>query len=122
MAIQRIKVLDYRELGKKFIQWAKDADSRPRTLEEFKAQTHGIVDDLPSYLKALMIVQGDKEVLLLRLPPAELVADTEQTMAIGGPLYPLPAFYEERLVQGLHPDNLAFFQYRVGDYTIAHCV
>lgn len=122
MAIQRIKVLDYRELGKKFIQWAKDADSRPRTLEEFKAQTQGIVDELPSYLKALMIVQGDKEVLLLRLPPAELVADTEQTMGSGGSTYPLPSFYEEKLVQGLHPDNTAFFQYRVGDYTIAHCV
>lgn len=122
MAIQRIKVLDYRELGKKFIQWAKDADSRPRTLEEFKAQTQGIVDELPSYLKALMIVQGDKEVLLLRLPPAELVADTEQTMGSGrSGAYPLPSFYEEKLVQGLHPDNMAFFQYRVGDYTIAHC-
>ncbi len=121
MAVQRIKVLDYRELGKKFIAWAKDADSRPKTLAEFVQQTQGVVDKLPSYIKALQFVQGDKEVLLVRLPPAELIEDSEESFKSGKGAYELPSFYEEKLVQGLHPDNRAFFEFRVGDYVIAHC-
>ncbi len=121
MAIQRIKVLDYQELGKKFIAWSKDADSRPKTLEEFVTQTKGIIDPLPSYIKALQFVQGDKEVLLVRLPPAELVADTEASIKDPNALYPLPSFYEERFAGGNDPGHQAFFERRVGDYTIAHC-
>jgi hypothetical protein len=121
MAIQRIKVLDYQELGKKFITWSKDPDSRPKTLEEFVIQTAGIVDTLPGYIKALQFVQADKEVLLVRLPPAELVADTEASNKDPNAPYPLPTFYEERLKGGVDPGKQAFFERRVGDYTIAHC-
>ena len=69
MAIPRIKVLDYQGLGRKFIQWARDPDTRPATLAQLTEQTKGMVDPLPDYIKALMFVQSDKEVLLLRLPP-----------------------------------------------------
>lgn len=121
MPVERIKVLDYRALGKKFIAWAKDPDLRPKTLAEFVQQTTGIVDPLPPYIKALQFVQGDKEVLLVRLPPAELVEDTEKAFDGAPANYPLPTFYEDKFKHGRDPGNQAFFEYRVGDYTIAHC-
>lgn len=122
MNIERIKVLDYRELGRKFIQWARDQSSRPKTLDEFVQQTEGIVDTLPSYIQALVFVQSGKEVLFIRLPPAEMVEDTLQELtADPNEEYALPSFYEERLTGGGSTNNLEFFEKRVGDYTIAHC-
>src|SRR5215467_10826391 len=99
MSVPRINVLNYQTLGQKMIQWAKDPNSRPRDLTEFEAQLAGILEfPLPSYIKSLLIVQNTKDLLLIRLPPAELVDDTLTSVAIGSS-YPLPNFYDDRLVR-----------------------
>jgi hypothetical protein len=122
MAIERIKVLNYQELGKKFIQWALDPASRPVDLDGFKAQTVGIVEQpLPDYITEFKLVQAaNKSQLLLRVPPAELVQDTLTEIAGPGD-YRLPEFYEEKFLHGQHSPKREFFELRVGDYLIAHC-
>ena len=124
MSVPRINILNYQALGQKMIQWAKDPTTRPRDLIEFETQLAGILQfPLPSYIKSLLIVQNTKDLLLIRLPPAELVDDTLTSVAQGG-LYPLPSFYEDRLVRETADtkNNKAFFEFRVGDYTLAHCI
>jgi len=123
MAIERIKVLDYRRLGQKFIDWALGNTPRPADgdLAGFVAQTQGILDVLPAYINDFKMVQApNKSLLLLRLPPADIVQDTLNEIAGPGD-YRLPDFYEERFLENQHTDKLEFFQYRVGDYLIAHC-
>jgi hypothetical protein len=121
MPIQRIEVIDDYALGQLFIDWARDPAKWPKDLDAFKQQTvnTGVLSELPEYIKALMIVQSGKEVLLLRLPPKELVEDTLNS--IGNPsAYELRPFYKEFVCDGLHTKD-KFFRFRVGDYTIAHC-
>jgi hypothetical protein len=122
MAIERVKVLAYQELGKKFIQWALDPASRPANLAGFITQTNGIVEQpLPNYITDFKLVQAEnKSLLLLRVPPAELVQDTLNEIAGPGD-YRLPDFYEEKFMHQQHGDKLEFFRLRVGDYLIAHC-
>jgi hypothetical protein len=123
MPMERINILDYRGLGQKVIQWAQDQTSRPKDLAEFERQLAGIIEfPLPSYIKSLLLVQNTKDLLLIRLPPADLVEDTLTTISQGGN-YRLPGFYEDRLVAGTQEtsDNRKFFDFRVGDYSLAHC-
>ena len=129
MAIPRINVLDYQALGQKFIGWVKDPSSRPKDLTEFGTQLAGIVDQVPSYIKSIMFVQATKDILLIRLPPAEMVQDTEKTIANGGKYQMsalLQTFYTDCADknfynQGTEADRKRTFECRVGDYSIALC-
>jgi hypothetical protein len=122
MAIQRITVLNYRTLGQKFIEWALNPASRPNNLADFVQQTTGILDQFPNYINDFKLVQApDKSQLLLRLPPAELVQDTLTDIATQQGDYRLPKFYEQKFLHGQHSDKREFFEFRVGDYLIAHC-
>ncbi len=121
--INRIPVLLPRELGATIIEWALDPTKRPANLDAFVQDlvtNRGILGELPSYIKSVMFVQASKETLLIRLPPAELVRNTLDTIPQGGD-YPLPPFYKQRLIDGQITDNVDFFRHRIGDYTVAHC-
>lgn len=123
MAIPRMNILDYQALGRLIIKWATDPASRPGTLPDFLEATHGIIEQpLPDSIKGLQFVQSNMEVLLIRLPPAELVEDTLNNIARGSGRYPLPDFYAEHILHGQHVNMKDLFEFRVGDYTIAHCV
>ncbi len=122
--IERMEVLNYQELGRKFIEWAEDESTRPTTFDELLQQLDGIIAlPLPSWITGFEFKQVDVEqgILLMRLPPKALIADTRQRIS-EGQSYVLPEFYEERLVQGQHQDPFGFFEFRVGDYVIAHCM
>lgn len=122
MAIPRLNILQHRELGKKMIKWALEPDTRPKTLPEFLLETHGMIEQpIPPWIKGLQFVQSNMEVLLIRLPPADLVQDTIDKIATGTGKYPFPDFYEDHLVRGLHQSQQELFEFRVGDYSIAHC-
>jgi hypothetical protein len=122
MAIPRLNILQHRELGKKMIKWSLQPETRPKTLTEFQAETAGIIEQpFPDWIKGLQFVQSNMEVLLIRLPPAVLVQDTLDKIATGTGKYPFPEFYEEHLVHGKHPSQQEIFEFRVGDYTLAHC-
>jgi hypothetical protein len=104
------------------IKWALQPETRPKNLPEFAAETNGIIEQpFPDWIKGLQFVQSNMEVLLIRLPPAVLVQDTIDKIATGTGKYPFPDFYEEHLVQGLHTSQQEIFEFRVGDYTLAHC-
>jgi len=111
MAIPRIKVLDYNGLGNIFIDWALGKTQVPPNLDEFKEAVKNVIDvtpgNFPGYINDFKHIQGPKELLLLRLPPAELVQDTIDSIDNGGPI--------------IVNKQRDFFGFRVGDYTIAHC-
>jgi|SoiMetStandDraft_2_1073263.scaffolds.fasta_scaffold144905_2 hypothetical protein len=126
--IERVDVINYRALGKKIITWSKNAGSRPKDLKEFEQQLKGIVKfPLPKWVKGLQFVQGNLEVLLIRLPPVELMEDTLK-IAKSKEAYPLPKkledFYTSLGKRGLPksaPDKLAMLEIRTADYTIQCC-
>jgi hypothetical protein len=126
--IERVEVIDYRALGKKIITWSKNARARPKDLREFEQQLKGVVKfPLPKWVKGLQFVQGNLEVLLIRLPPAELMEDTLKTARSSEP-YPLPKkledFYMSLGTRGLpksQSDKLAMLEVRTADYTIQCC-
>src|ERR1700730_18183414 len=118
MPIKRINVNDYKALGNLFIDWALGNVKPPTDLPGFiKAVVDTeIVAPLPDYIIDFKPpVQSTKEVLLLRLPPAELVQDTLDNL--GKQPYFFPPFYDDR-INGRLPNDRDFFGFRVGDYTI----
>lgn len=120
--IPRINVLNHRRLGQKMIKWATEPETRPENLPRFIAEVEGMIElPLPSWIKGLQFVQSNTEVLLIRLPPKEIVEDTLERIASGTGKYPFPAFYEDFILQESDHDQRAIFEFRVGDYTIAHC-
>jgi hypothetical protein len=120
--IPRINVLNYRALGQKMIKWATDRESRPETLPEFVREVDGIIElPLPAWIKGLQFVQSNNETLLIRLPPKEVVEDSLERIAAGTGRYPFPNFYEQFILEEGEHDQQAIFEFRVGDYTIAHC-
>jgi hypothetical protein len=126
--IERVEVIDYRALGRKIIGWSKNARLRPKDLVEFEKQLKGIVKfPLPSWVKGLQFVQGNLEVLLIRLPPVALMEDTLRATLAKEP-YPLPKdlenFYLSLGKSGLPKSKLAkmaMLELRVADYTIQCC-
>jgi len=122
MAITRIQVKNYNALGNLFIEWALDKNKRPATLAGFieAVVDTDIVAPLPKYIDTFGgFVQCQKNELLLRLPPAELVKDTLDSIENGDDYF-LPPFYAKR-IGGELDNNREFFGFRVGDYVIAHC-
>lgn len=123
MAIPRINILQHREFGKLVLKWAREPDSRPKDLAEFRTVTNGILEQpLPSWVKAIQFIQPNKEVLVIRLAPPEFVEDSLATNASSTEPYKLPDFYAEYFKSGLHQDRQEMFEYRVGDYTLALCM
>jgi hypothetical protein len=130
MGIPRVNVLDYGALGRKFIEWTTSPETRPKDLTELAAQLDGIIGPLPDYIKSLMFVQATKDVLLIRLPPADLVEDTRTALSHGG-VYGMPTnlktFYTDLVHSNFYADQTKqaerqlSFEFRVGDYLIAHC-
>lgn len=126
--IDRVEVLDYSALGKMIIKWTKNVNSRPKDLSEFEKQLKGIVKfPLPKWIKGLQFVQGSRDVLLIRLPPVELMEDTRASVA-GDEPYPLPKSLEEFYLsladKGLPQTKSAkraMLHTRVADYTIQCC-
>jgi len=122
VAIPRIDVLQYQQLGKKMIEWAINPDTRPKDLKEFEDQTAGMIGPIPARIKGLQFVQSNLEILLIRLPPAEMVSESLDRTSSASGNYPFPPFYEEHFVAKMHQDQKALLEFRVGDYTMAQCV
>ena len=62
------------------------------------------------------------DTIVVRLPPAFAIADSEEKLSKPGATYPLPPFYK-RLFNGMDPvipeaDKFKVHAERIGDYTI----
>jgi hypothetical protein len=97
---------------------------RPQTLQEFNDQTAkagaGVI--LPRHITSLLMIQGTKELLLIKLPPAEMVKDSEITLQTQP--YTVPPFYSPRAFGNTAPnvlDKMKFHAERIGDYTVRIC-
>lgn len=108
----------------------KKAYPVPRTLEELKAQCKelDIGLNVPDYVKSLVVYSHEKSTLVIRLPPADFVRESEEHLKKKGAAYNLPSFYADALgVQGAVPafdsekETLDFHASRIGDYSISNC-
>ena len=119
--IPRVEIADYAAMGRKVLEWAKSADSRPTTVAEFKAQLDEIAT-VPDRIEEVEFVQSSLKKLYIRLPPLEMAEEgrrrAEELDSAGA--YDEPRFYRDRILAG-DVGNLEYFFSRVGDYTIAQC-
>ena len=142
MPLDRVTVGDFAAWGRLVKTWATGHDylmdghayPLPRNIDEFKAQVKqaGCRMTIPARLTKLDIVQGDDSTLVVRLPPGQMVLESEQKLAAmgnhnGGAAYPMPAFYYSAWPD--HPpikfDGARlqlFHNERIGEYTINNCM
>lgn len=101
----------------------------PRTLGELKKQCKdaGVGLNIPDFVTDLVVYTHEKSTMVLRLPPADLVAESEKKLKAGA-TYLLPSFYADALgVSGQLPhfaDDEALMDFhasRIGDYTLSMC-
>jgi hypothetical protein len=149
--VDRIKVNDYRALGRKFIQWARNPSdpTKPTDLASFKRElvATGILelpkreDGVTEYYDTFKWAEDIPQYTLqLRLPPKILVDQTYASLGvlpdIDGYVPPEPPvngygpegylmdpalreFYGKSLAGYMSGRNV--FEFRIGDYVIAHC-
>jgi hypothetical protein len=151
MAIPRVEITSWERWGMLVKSWATGenkfhpstnlhklpAPSLPKDLAEFKAQCtqFGVGINIPDRITGVQFVQSNQETLLVRLPDAEMVTDSEQAIQADPNAYPLPPFYRKGFNSPLfvekefysqeptvNSDNcMIFHACRIGDYTIAQC-
>ena len=93
-------------------------------------ETKGIVaavEACDAALKAanVQFVEQHMDTVVVRLPPAVAIADSEEKLSKPGATYPLPPFYK-RLFNGMDPvipesEKFKVHAERIGDYTISAC-
>lgn len=119
--IERIVILDRQAFGRRVMEWSDGKVPIPKDLDEAEQQLHGILQfPLPSYIKALNFIPTTKEVWTIKLPPPDMLQDTRNRIASPEHDYPLDPSYGKR-VNGEFPNDAAFFEFRVGDYTCSLC-
>lgn len=124
--IRPLTVNNHAKLGALVKNWSKDPASRPKTLAEFKTKLSnaGIGFDLDDHITTLSFRTHASNELVIRLPPADMIAEHEQRLSTQG--YSLPPFYGTVTAEGAQPGanfaaKLDFDNARIGDYTIANC-
>lgn len=121
--LEPMKILNFKEAGAKVVEWARNPASRPRDIEEFRAQLDQLVD-VPARFKEIQIVQGYDHVFFLRLPPKNQVTQSQEDIEsgdIGLSDYGLPDFYVDAFKNPDAFDQRSFFFSRIADYTIRGC-
>ena len=122
MAISRIEIVDHIALGKLIVRWAKNAATRPTDMAGMRTALDQIAL-IPSRITNLTYVQSDLQTMLVRLPNADMVVESEDEMRSKPTLlYPVPSFYADKVcTDGAGMANLDFLYSRIADYTIAQC-
>ena len=119
--IERIEILDRQAFGRRVMEWSEGKVPVPKDLDEAEQQLTGILRfPLPSYITALNFIPTTKEVWTIKLPPPDMLQDTRNRIASPMHDYPLDPNYGKR-VNGEFPNDAAFFEFRVGDYTCSLC-
>jgi hypothetical protein len=140
--LARVTVGNFKKWGLLVKTWATGIDHvqdgtaypMPTTLGEFREQVKRAGADMtiPERITALQMVPGDDHTLVVRLPPGQMILDSEAKLTEdgshpGGEKYPLPEFYA-RLWYGKPQmacgtkDLLDVHAERIGEYTINNCM
>jgi hypothetical protein len=136
--IERMRAQNLGRLGKLVKTWSTGenhlGDGKdypiPTTLDELKdqlamAETGATI---PARITKMVVVPQDMETLVLRLPPGELIKDSEEILSQGDNQYVLPTFYKDIVfaangeAQIKKEVAIDFHDHRIGDYTIANCM
>jgi hypothetical protein len=127
MSLDRVRIADgdYVKWGNLVKAWSRGTTPRPTTVAQFRDQCNDadIGISIPEYVGDVEFVQREKETLLIRLPPADMIEDAERQLEKSP--YALPRFYKERFNVDLHvpmQQRLDFQAQRIGDYTITLCM
>ena len=111
-------------------RWARHEQPHPKTVDELVNQCKdaGVNIKVPDRYRKnpVRFAQADENTVLIRLPPAELVKDSEQILKVESNAYQLPPFYK-RIFQNVNPvipvaDRLKVHNERIGDYSMSNCM
>jgi hypothetical protein len=136
--LNRMRVVNWARWGDLIKCWTTGRPHRtnkktyavPRSLDEMKAQCKelDIGLNIPSYVKNLVVYSHEKSTMVIRLPPADFVLESEEHLKKKGAVYNLPSFYADALgLKGAVPafddmnEVLDFHASRIGDYSISNC-
>jgi hypothetical protein len=136
MAIDRVQIANNERWGRLVKTWAtgrnylEDGNDypKPTNLEKFKEQLSRaqVGATIPEHLRSFRFAEAGLDTLLVRLPPKEMIEDSEARLMAPGTPYPLAPFYK-RVFGGKDPEiakseMMKFHAERVGEYTINNCV
>ena len=120
MTISRVTILDCVGFGKKIAEWAKFPGSRPATPDDMRAQCKDLAF-IPERITSLEMVESTLDKLVIKLPPKEMVEESERIIP-GLASYPVPAYYYQKFLNGSAMTNEDFLYSRIADYTIGQCM
>jgi hypothetical protein len=136
MAIDRVQIANHERWGKLVKTWAtgrnylddNNSYPKPTNMDEFKEQLNKaqVGMTIPDHLRSFRFAESDVDTLLVRLPPKEMIEDSEARLMAPGAPYPLAPFYK-RVFGGKDPEiakseMMKFHAERVGEYTINACM
>jgi hypothetical protein len=136
MAIDRLRVTNHESWGRLVKTWATGKNyvgdgneyPVPTTIEEFKEQlaTAQVFANVPEWAQRIRFVSSDDDEIVVRLPPKNMIEDSEAILTRPGGSYPIPDFYK-RIFKGVDPvipeaDRLKLHAERIGDYTVSICL
>jgi hypothetical protein len=112
MALERMQVTNHERWGNLVKTWSTgknylDDDNEypiPTSVDEFKEQLAKaqVFMSVPDRFTKVKFVEQELDTIVVRLPPAMAIADSEEKLSKPGATYPLPPFYK-RLFNGLDP-------------------
>ncbi len=131
--------IQYDAVGEQILKWAEDPSEfkmlglsqsekdGETNLAALKVRLNDQQIQIPDRIKRVIVIQGDSETFILRLPPKEQAKQSElgidEEINNGNnknpSAYKAPHFYYS-LIDGSF-DMKTFFRSRIGDYTICGC-
>jgi hypothetical protein len=99
------------------------------TVDEFKtkvAAAHVEIKAMPGQYTHVIIVQGNVETMVMRLPPKDTLQGSEDDLLLSGQEYPLRSFYGELYpcepnYPKTRPAIMELHANRIGEYTLNNC-
>jgi hypothetical protein len=99
------------------------------TVDEFKTRVAAAgvtIDKMPDQYKNVVIVQGNVETMVMRLPPKDTLQGSEDDL-LNGTVYPFRSFYSALYGGPPHPPTdqagiMELHANRIGEYTLNNCM
>lgn len=99
------------------------------TVDEFKTRVAAAgveISEMPTQYKNVIIVQGNVETMVMRLPPKDTLQGSEDDL-LNGTVYPFRSFYAELYGGPPHSptdrgDIMQLHANRIGEYTLNNCM
>ena len=113
--------------GKNYVNPGAGPIAIPRTLDDLlrTAGEIGLRITFPDGMVGLAVIQYSPQTVVIKLPPKDMVEETEAKLKQENAKYPMPKFYEEFFGIPLPPlaeaQRFQLHAARIGDYSIRNC-